>query len=70
MSDSLREAELMSVIKVLRQTVAEVRHAQNQGPNWYTKGVSGLYIQVRTHLDKAEAALDSIEPINPITNGE
>lgn len=58
--------ELIAVIKVLQQTVMEVKAAQNRGPEWYTKGSTGLYVQVRTHLDKADAALKSIEPIlNP-----
>ena len=59
---TVETAELIAVIKVLRQTVMEVRHAQNQGSRWYTKGESGLFQQVRMHLDKADKAIKSIEP--------
>ncbi len=54
--------ELIEVIKVLQQTVMEVKAAQNRGPEWYTKGATGLYSQVRLHIDKAEEALESIKP--------
>ena len=62
------EEELIEVIRVLRQTVMEVRHAQNSGPDWYTRGASGLFMQVMTHLDRADEALKSIAPL--IDKGE
>ena len=54
-------AELIAVIKVLRQTVAEVKHAQDSGSNWYTHGERGLRQRVRLHIDKACKAIKSIE---------
>ncbi len=61
--DVVEVAELIAVIKVLQQTVMEVRHAQDNGPWWYTKGERGLYMQVRLHLDRANVALNSIESV-------
>lgn len=52
---------LESVINVLRETVLEVRAAQDRGPLWYTKGHRGLYDQVRRHLDRAGKALNTLE---------
>lgn len=57
--------ELVAAIKVLRQTVIEVRHAQRSGPGWYTKGDKGLYLQVDLHLNRGEEA---IKPIIPFLN--
>jgi hypothetical protein len=54
-------AELIAAIKVLRQTVYEVKHAQDSGSNWYTHGENGLRRQVRLHIDKACKAIKSIE---------
>ncbi len=53
--------ELREVLEVLKQTVYEVDHAQRQGREWYTKGSSGLYQQVRLWLDKSFVAIKSIE---------
>jgi len=50
-------AKQAAAIEVLRHTVMEVRHAQNVGAEWYTRGAGGLYQQVRLWLDKADAAL-------------
>jgi len=61
-ADEVESTELIAVIKVLRQTVMTVRAAQNSGPDWYTKGAKGLYMQVRLHLDRADKAIKSIEP--------
>ncbi len=58
--DKEKIKELLEVIRVLRQTVMEVRHAQNQGNSWYTKGEEGLYQQVRLHLDRADRAIESV----------
>ena len=50
-------ARLRAALEVHQQTVAEVRLAFEQGPEWYTKGESGLRNQVRLHLDRdAEAS--------------
>ena len=59
-----RIKELEAAIDVLRQAVLEVRHAQNSGPNWYTKGSKGLYMQVSMWLNKADEALKSIDSTN------
>jgi len=59
--DEQRIRDLEAVIDVLKQTVAEVRVAQNSGPVWYTKGSKGLYMQVSLWLDKADEAFKSIE---------
>ena len=53
--------ELKAVLEVLTQTVYEVDHAQRKGSEWYTKGSSGLYQQVRLWLDKSFVAIKSIE---------
>jgi len=63
MNEEVKVEDLLKVIRVLRQTVMEVRHAQHNGPGWYTKGSNGLYMQVSMHLDRASEAL---EPINSI----
>ena len=60
-ADEVETAKLIAVIKVLRQTVLEVRHAQDQGSRWYTKGDSGLFQQVRLHLNRADVAIKSVE---------
>ena len=60
------EIESLKIIKaarVLRQTVMEVRHAQNHGPDWYTRGASGLFMQVMTHLDRADKEIKSIKHV-------
>ena len=58
-------AELVAVIEVLKHTIREVRHAQESGPGWYTRGAAGLYQQVRMWLDKADAAIKSVEADKP-----
>jgi len=60
--------DLIEVIKVLRQTVMEVRGAQRRGPGWYTKGAKGLYMQVSLHLDMADKAIKSVEPFLDTSN--
>lgn len=55
--------KLIAAMKVLRQTIAEVRHAQESGPGWYTNGESGLRAYVRLHLDNADTAIDSVKDI-------
>lgn len=63
MEEEVTKEQLIDVIKVLRQTVMEVRHAQHNGPAWYTKGDNGLYSQVRMHLDKASDAMKPIQSL-------
>jgi len=55
-------------IGVLKQTVAEVRHAQNQGSGWYTHGDSGLFLQVRMWLDRADKAINELTKVKPVNN--
>jgi len=53
--EQLKERD--KAIEVLRQTVMEVHHAQSRGPDWYTRGASGLFSQVRMSLEKSKEAL-------------
>lgn len=62
-TDEVTTDDLIEVIKVLRQTVMEVRAAQDRGPDWYTRGARGLYAQVRLHLDRASEAIRSVAPL-------
>ncbi len=54
---------LSEVIKILEQTVMEVRHAQQSGARWYTKGDDGLFQQVRLHLDRADKSIKSVSDL-------
>lgn len=48
---------LVEALKVTRQALMEIRHAQQRGPDWYTRGESGMYRQVSHWLTKGlEAA--------------
>jgi hypothetical protein len=47
---------LKETLKINQQALLEVRHAFDAGPQWYTKGESGMRNQVRLWLIKAEAA--------------
>ena len=58
-----RVEELIACIKVLRQTIMEVNHAQMSGPDWYTKNEKGLFQQVRLHIDRARVALEKVKDI-------
>ena len=55
-------AKQVAAIEVLGHMVMEVRHAQEVGAGWYTRGAGGLYQQVRLWLDKADADIKSVEP--------
>jgi len=55
--------ELYEQLKILQQTILEVRHAQNNGSDWYTKGDSGLYQQVSLWLDKGQKAINEIHKL-------
>jgi len=50
-------------IKTMQQALLEMKHAQSAGPEWYTRGESGLKQQVRMWLDKG---LKSSEAINKL----
>ena len=49
--ERLREA-----LKVTRQALIEVQHAQESGPGWYTKGGRGMYQQTTMWVRKGLAA--------------
>ena len=50
-------------IKTMQQALLEMKHAQSAGPEWYTRGESGLKQQVRMWIDKG---LKSSEAINKL----
>ena len=50
-------ARLREALKVANQLVIEVNHAYTQGPEWYTRGESGLRQQVAMWIDKASKAI-------------
>ena len=52
-----------SDIKIMQQALLEINHAQREGPDWYTKGDSGLYQQVRMWLDKGLKASESLNKL-------
>jgi hypothetical protein len=49
--------QLREALKVAQQALLEVRHAQDAGPSWYTKGGAGLYMQVHVWLRKGLQAV-------------
>ena len=44
-------------LRICRQALMEVAHAQQCGPAWYTKGEGGLYSQVRMWVDRGAKAI-------------
>lgn len=48
----------LNALTVAKQALLEIRHAQDSGAGWYTKGESGLFQQVRMWINKATAAID------------
>lgn len=50
-------------IKIINQMILEVRHAQYNGSDWYTKGSSGLYQQVSMWLNKGTDASFKIDEV-------
>lgn len=57
--------ELRCALEVHRTMRGEVYHAMTAGPEWYTKGESGLRGQVRmwlTYADEAYATLTQAKP--------
>jgi hypothetical protein len=49
--------KLDAALKTLEQALREVSHAQDRGAEWYTKGSSGLYQQVRMWVNKGFDAI-------------
>lgn len=55
------EAEKMkAAIMVVSQTLLEVSHAQDVGANWYTRGHSGLFAQIRMQVAKGVKAIKEL----------
>jgi len=54
---------LIEQMKVINQMILEVRHAQYNGSDWYTKGDSGLYQQVSLWLGKGTDALFKVNKL-------
>lgn len=56
--------ELVEALKVTRSALMEIRHAQIFGPQRYTKGANGMYMQVRMWMQRgldATRILDKYE---------
>lgn len=49
--------ELRAALKVARQALMEFSHAQECGPQWYTRGESGMYAQVRLWMRRGHEAI-------------
>lgn len=49
--------ELRAALKVAKQALAEFSHAQECGPEWYTRGESGMYAQVRLWMRRGHEAI-------------
>jgi hypothetical protein len=54
-------SELVEALKTARQALMEVDHAQRCGPDWYSKGSSGLYMQVRMWLNRGLEAVKVLD---------
>ena len=52
-------ADLLDLLKIMEQALMEVRHAQEVGANWYTRGESGLYQQVSMWVRKGFTAVNA-----------
>ncbi len=59
MAEEATMAHALEALKVARQFVLEVAHAQEVGPAWYTKGEPGMYQQVRMWLHRTNEAVES-----------
>lgn len=57
--------KLREALKVHQQAVREIRHAFDAGPQWYTRGESGLRSQVSMWLARAERASAELESKKP-----
>lgn len=54
-------ADALADLRTIQQAVGEFAHAYHAGPEWFTKGESGLRMQVKMWLDKAGKALPQLE---------
>lgn len=59
-NEKLREA-----LEVAEQALMEVRHAQTCGSEWYTRGASGLRMQVSMWVDRGLTAINSTKGEHP-----
>jgi vacuolar-type H+-ATPase subunit I/STV1 len=57
MKRDARIERLTEALKVTEQALREVRHAQECGAEWYTRGERGLYMQVRMWVNKGFEAI-------------
>lgn len=48
---------LKEALSVCEQAIIEFSAAQERGPGWYTRGVDGMYAQIRLWLGKAFDAI-------------
>lgn len=48
--------ELVEAMRVMRQALHEIDHAQRVGPDWYTRKSSGMYQQVNAWIKRGFAA--------------
>lgn len=64
-------ARLREALKTTRQALMEVQHAQECGPEWYTRGVNGMYQQTSTWVRKGlSAAREVLDESSERTNCE
>jgi DNA repair exonuclease SbcCD ATPase subunit len=53
--------ELHAAIKTANQALFEVAHAQHNGPEWYTRGESGLRQQVAMWVQRGLEAIAKVQ---------
>lgn len=56
-------AETLEALKTAHQALLEVAHAQDVGPEWYTRGASGLRQQVAMWVRRGLDALNKARPV-------
>jgi len=55
--------KLRKAVSTMAQALREVKHAQTCGPQWYTKGDKGLYMQVSMWVNRGFDAVKRAEKI-------
>lgn len=58
----LNSAETLEALKTAHQALLEVAHAQDVGPEWYTRGTSALRQQVAMWVKRGLDALNKARP--------
>jgi hypothetical protein len=53
-------ADAIKALRVCKQALLEVAHAQNAGSSWYTHGHDGLYRQVAMWVRNGNEAINSV----------